>query len=78
MPASEIPWNVQAAWPPLAVLQLLPLVGAGLMLFLRRETLALLAGIGLTGVQLLLAILLYLHHDPACRGRSETGRNLTI
>lgn len=65
MPASEIPWNVQAAWPPLAVLQLLPLVGAGLMLFLRRETLALLAGIGLTGVQLLLAILLYLHHDPA-------------
>lgn len=65
MPASALPWGAQSAWPLLAVLQLLPLAGAGLVLFLRREALALVAGIGLTGVELLLAILLYLHYDPA-------------
>ena len=65
MPASEIPWDVQVAWPLLAVLQLLPLVGAGLVLFVRREALALLAGIGLTGVEFLLTVLLYLYFDPA-------------
>ncbi|TNF57615.1 MAG: NADH-quinone oxidoreductase subunit L, partial [Gammaproteobacteria bacterium] len=65
MSPGEIPWSAQAAWPLLAGLQLLPLAGAGLALVLRRGTLAILAGIALTGLELLLALALYHHYDPA-------------
>ena len=64
MSASEIPWSAQAAWPLLAGLQLLPLAGAGLMLALRRDRPAILVGIGLTGLELVLALVLWHHYDP--------------
>jgi len=65
MSPSPIPWSVQVALPLLAGLQLLPLAGAGLVLVLRRGTLANLAGIGLTGLELLLALAVYHYYDPA-------------
>lgn len=64
MSASEIPWSAQAAWPLLTGLQLLPLAGAGLMLALRRDRPAILAGIALTGLELVLALVLWRHYDP--------------
>jgi NADH-quinone oxidoreductase subunit M len=60
-----IPWDSPAAWPLLAVLQLLPLLGALVVLALRRGSLATFAGVILASFELLLAILLYRGYDPA-------------
>ena len=60
----SIPWDSQAAWPLLAVLQLLPLLGALVVLALRRGFLATFAGVILASFELLLAILLYRGYDP--------------
>ena len=60
-----ISWDNQSAWPLLAVLQLLPLLGALVVLALRRGSLATLAGVILASFELLLAILLYRGYDPS-------------
>lgn len=64
MSLSELPWALQAPYPPLALLQLLPLGAALAMLALRRSRLALPVGLVLASLELLLAVHLYLLHDP--------------
>ncbi len=59
-----IPWDSPAAWPLLGVLQLLPLLGALVVLALRRGSLATFAGVILASFELLLAMLLYRGYDP--------------
>ena len=58
MPA-ELEWTRQAAFPILAVLQLLPLLGAVLVFFLRERPVAVVLGRAFAVAELLLAIQLY-------------------
>ena len=59
MPSSEITWSLQAGWPLLAVLQLLPLVGSLVVIGLRRWALATPVGIAFSLLEMGLASRLY-------------------
>jgi NADH-quinone oxidoreductase subunit M len=65
LPLSEILWQQQAAWPLLALLQLLPLLGAGLVLALGERTSAVAIGRLVALVELGLAVMVYRHIDAA-------------
>jgi NADH-quinone oxidoreductase subunit M len=65
---TELFWNQHAAWPLLATLQLLPLVGAALLLKLGERPLSITLGRGLALAQLLLAVLLYSQFDGHAAG----------
>ncbi len=65
MHLEAIPWDSQATWPILGVLQLLPLLGALVVLALRRGALATYAGVTLVSTELLLAIFLYRGYEPS-------------
>lgn len=65
MHLEAIPWDSQATWPILGVLQLLPLLGALVVLALRRGALATYAGVTLVSIELLLAIFLYRGYEPS-------------
>lgn len=61
---TEIHWTIQSGYPILAALQLLPLIGAGLLLWL-DERRGVLIGRLLVAVELLLAVDLYRRFDSA-------------
>ena len=60
----ELHWSLHAGLPLLSVLQLLPLLGALLMLALRTWPHLARLGLLLATVELLLAVKLYLDYDP--------------
>jgi len=62
---SEIGWRAQGGYPLLSLLQLFPLLAAGLMLLLRNLPRLALIGLLLAAGELLLAVSLYLQHDHA-------------
>ena len=59
MGLTEIHWTQQAAYPILGMLQLVPLLGAGLLLFLGERRIAVEIGRGIALIELLLAIDLF-------------------
>jgi NADH-quinone oxidoreductase subunit M len=65
MTFTEIPWGTQAGLPLLAALQLLPLLAVVLVWVWRDASRLLQFGILAAGLELLLAVWLYLLYDPA-------------
>lgn len=65
MALTEIHWAQQSAYPILGMLQLIPLLGAGLLLFLGERRSAVEIGRGIALIELLLAIDLFLTIQPA-------------
>jgi len=61
----ELHWTVQSGYPILAALQLLPLLAILLLVLLRNRAQTYPAAITLAGAELLLAVDLYRHFDPA-------------
>jgi NADH-quinone oxidoreductase subunit M len=61
---TELFWNQHAGWPLLASLQLLPLAGAALLLWLGERALSTFLGRAIALGELLLAVLLYRQFDP--------------
>ncbi|MDP2828012.1 MAG: NADH-quinone oxidoreductase subunit M [Sulfuricellaceae bacterium] len=59
IPASELAWSQQAAYPILATLQILPLVGAALLLYLGERSISTFIGRGIAILEMWLAIDLY-------------------
>lgn len=60
--------ELPAAWPLLSALQLLPLMGAAGVAWLRREGWALWAGLSVAGLELALAVHLYRHFEVGRAG----------
>lgn len=65
---NELFWNQHAAWPWLATLQLLPLLGAALLWRLGESPRAAWLGRAFASLELLLVILLYRQFDPHREG----------
>jgi len=65
MNLAELHWTTQSSYPILAALQLLPLVASVLLASLRGRAAVYPAAIGLGMAELLLALDLYRHFDPA-------------
>jgi NADH-quinone oxidoreductase subunit M len=61
---TEITWSEQSHWPVLAMLQLFPLLAAGLVSRVRRDGLAFALGMVLALLELLAASHLYHSYDP--------------
>jgi hypothetical protein len=74
---SELLWHTHAAWPLLATLQLLPLLGAAALLRLGERPLSLLLGHAVTLAVLGLALLLYRGWTSPTRPSSSPNASIS-
>ncbi|WP_407079349.1 hypothetical protein, partial [Candidatus Venteria ishoeyi] len=62
---NEILWSTQTGYPPLILLQLLPLIAAALIIALRKTTLVFPLAIVAALAEILIAIFMYQHYDTS-------------